>query len=208
MQKKSKWQQFREQKEQETVRTFIGIEQITANGVKRKEREEELLFFLLEPDNLSVLSEESIRRRVYGLMTVLKGLTDIEFCCVNSRENFTENKRYLKQRIRKEKNQAVVKLLEADLEELENMEQRQTGAREFLFLLRLRQDNAREVITVLSRVEKAFREQNIRVKRAEKEDVKRILSVYFTQQYEENAFEDYDGERWLMAFEEPKKQKR
>ena len=60
MQKKSKWQQFREQKEQETVRTFIGVEQITANGVKRMEREEELLFFLLEPDNLSVLSEENV----------------------------------------------------------------------------------------------------------------------------------------------------
>lgn len=192
---------YRAKKERDTVRAFIGIKEITDNGVARI-HDEELLLFLLEPDNLSVLSEESVKRKIYGLMTVLKGITDLEFCCVNSHENFTENKRYLKWRIREEKNISVKLLLESDLAELERMESNHGGAREFLLILRLRKDNAREMAVVLSRVEKAFREQAIRVKRAEKRDVKRILSVYFAQRMEAGMIEDYDGERWVIDGEE------
>ncbi len=202
MQIKTWMETYRAKKEQERVRTFIGIKELTNNGVVRDAYDEELVLFLLEPDNLSVLSEESLKRKVYGLMTVLKGLTDLEFCCVNSRENFTQNKRYLKRRIKEEKNLSVRRLLEADLEELENMEQSHSGAREFLLILRLRKDHAREIAVVLSRVEKAFREQAIRVKRAEKSDVKRILSVYFAQRMEASVLEDFDGERWVVDDEE------
>lgn len=189
-------------KEQEHVRALIGIKELTENGVVRNPHEEELILFLLEPDNLSVLSEESLKRKVYGLMTVLKGFADLEFCCVNSRENFTQNKRYLKRRIREESNPSVRGLLEADLKELLNMEHAHSGAREFLIILRLRKDNAREIAVVLSRVEKAFREQAIRVRRAEKDDVKRILSVYFAQRMESGVIEDFDGKRWVMDDEE------
>ena len=84
------------------------------------------------------------------------------------------------------------------------MEQRNTGAREFLLLLRLKKENTRELANVLSRVEKAFREQDILVKRAAKEDMKRILSVYFAQQMAGTFLEDYDGERWVIPDEETK----
>lgn len=103
-----------------------------------------------------------------------------------------------------EKNPKVQKLLQHDLEFLEQMEQRNTGAREFLLLLRLKKENTRELANVLSRVEKAFREQDILVKRAAKEDMKRILSVYFAQQMAGTFLEDYDGERWVIPDEETK----
>ena len=196
------WEKRVQERQRKSVEDLIGITAVTGSGVRRKNPEEELVVFLLEPDNLSVLSESSLNRKVYGLMTILNGLTDLELCCVNSKENFTENKRYLKKRMAEEKNPKVQKLLQHDLEFLEQMEQRNTGAREFLLLLRLKKENTRELANVLSRVEKAFREQDIRVKRAAKEDMKRILSVYFAQQMAGTFLEDYDGERWVMAYEE------
>ena len=85
---------------------------------------------------------------------------------------------------------------------LEMMERQNSGAREFLLLLRLDEDRSREMASVLSRVERAFREQSIRVKRAEKEDIKRILSIYFAQMYMPEGMEDYDGERWVNLYAE------
>ena len=37
--------------------------------------------------------------RIYALMTVLKGMAEIEMLCLNSRENFGDNKRFLHERI-------------------------------------------------------------------------------------------------------------
>ena len=51
----------------------------------------ELVYFIIKPTNISVLSEASIAARIYALMTVLKGMAEIEMLCLNSRENFEDN---------------------------------------------------------------------------------------------------------------------
>ena len=82
-------------RKEETAQGLLGIKELLEYGV-RTCRKEELAYFLIRPSNLSVLSEESLSARIYGLMTVLKGITEIEMMCLNSRENFEDNKRYLK----------------------------------------------------------------------------------------------------------------
>ncbi len=103
-----------------------------------------------------------------------------------------------------EKNARVQNLLRADLEMLEAMEQEDSGAREFLVIIRIKAEEARELGHILSRVETAFREQAIRVKRVDEQDLKRILSVYFSQLRAEESLEDYDGERWVTFYEDTK----
>ena len=53
----------------------------------------------------------------------------------------------------------------------------------------------------LSRIEKSLKEQGFSVKRADKEDVKRILAVYYEQNVTTEKFEDFDGERWVILEE-------
>ena len=55
---------------------------------------EELVLFLIQPTNVSVLSRESLKARVNALMNVLKGFAEVELLCLNSRESFEHNKRY------------------------------------------------------------------------------------------------------------------
>lgn len=54
-----------------------------------------------------------------------------------------------------------------------------------------------EVFPYLNRIEKTLREQGFSVKRADKEDIKRLLAVYFENVTTEK-FEDFDGERWSI----------
>lgn len=55
----------------EGTRQLIGIQEITDYSLRTMEHGE-LVFFLIHPSNLSVLSESSLAARIYGLMTVLK----------------------------------------------------------------------------------------------------------------------------------------
>lgn len=158
----------------------------------------ELVYFIIKPTNISVLSEASIAARIYALMTVLKGMVEIEMLCLNSRENFEDNKRFLRNRIEQEDNPTVRKLLEADLTFLDRIQVQMATAREFLIVIRLQDEKPNEVFPYLNRIEKTLREQGFSVKRAEKEDIKRILAVYFEQNLTTEKFEDFDGERWVI----------
>lgn len=161
-------------------------------------RGDELVYFLIKPTNISVLSEDSVSARIYALMTVLKGMAELEFLCLNSRENFEDNKQFLKNRLEQENNPAVRRLLENDLTHLDRIQVQMATAREFLVVIRLRTDKESEVFLYLNRIEKTLREQGFSVKRANKEDIKRILAVYFEQNVTTEKFEDFDGERWIV----------
>jgi hypothetical protein len=81
---------------------------------------------------------------------------------------------------------------------LDRIQVQMATAREFLIVIRLRDEKPNEVFPYLNRIEKTLREQGFSVKRAEKEDIKRILAVYFEQNVTTEKFEDFDGERWVI----------
>jgi len=164
-------------------------------------RGDELVYFLIKPTNISVLSEDSVSARIYALMTVLKGMAELEFLCLNSRENFEDNKQFLKSRMEQENNPAVCRLLEHDLHHLDRIQVQMATAREFLVVIRLKGEKESEVFPYLNRIEKTLREQGFSSKRAEREDIKRMLAIYFEQNVTTERFEDFDGERWIVLNE-------
>lgn len=183
-------------KERESTRQLMGIGGIrdyclqTAHG--------ELVFFHIKPTNLSTLSEASVSARIYALMTVLKGLAEIEMLCLNSRENFEDNKRNIRARMENEDNPAVRRLLEQDLTYLDRIQVQMATAREFLIIIRLKDEKESEVFPYLSRIEKSLKDQGFIVKRADETDIKRLLGVYYEQNVTTERFEDFDGERWII----------
>ena len=65
-------------------------------------RGDEIVLFLIQPTNVSVLSREGLKARINALMYVLKGFAEVELLCLNSRESFENNKRYLTERMAEE----------------------------------------------------------------------------------------------------------
>lgn len=187
----------REAAERESTRRLIGAKEITDYSLATWGHGE-LVYFMVKPANLSVLSEASIGTRIYALMTVLKGVAEIEMLCVNSRESFEDNKRFLRRRMEQEENPVVRKLLEKDLTHLDRIQVQMATAREFLILIRLQNEKEAEVFPYLARIEKSLKEQGFSAKRADREDIKRLLAVYFEQNVTTERFEDFDGERWII----------
>jgi hypothetical protein len=187
-------------RQKQSTRQLIGTKAVTDHSLVTYGHGE-LVYFIIKPTNISVLSEASIAARIYALMTVLKGQAELEFLCLNSRENFEDNKAFLRQRMEQEDNPAVRKLLEQDQTHLDRIQVQMATAREFLVIIRLRNEKESEVFPFLGRIEKNLRDQGFSVKRSDKEDVKRILAVYFEQNVTTERFEDFDGERWIILNE-------
>lgn len=187
----------KEEKQKASTRRLIGIKSISDFSLVTYEHGE-LVFFLIKPTNISVLSDESIRARVYALMTVLKGMAEIEMCAYNSRENFDGNKRNLKKRIKEETNYIIRQLLEKDMEHLDNIQIQTATAREFAIVVRLKDNDEKEILPYLNRIEKTLKEQSFAVKRAGHEDIQRIVAVYFEQNVTQETFDENDGNRWVI----------
>ena len=186
-----------EAKKQASTRQLIGAKEITDYSLVTY-GQGELVYFIVKPTNISVLSQASVGARIYALMTVLKGVAEIEMLCLNSRESFEDNKRFLRSRIEQEENPVVRKLLEKDLTHLDRIQVQMATAREFLIVIRLKDEKETEVFPYLARIEKSLKEQGFSVKRADKEDIKRLLAVYYEQNVTTEKFEDFDGERWII----------
>ncbi len=180
-----------------STRELVGIEAVTEKSILTY-KNEELVFFMLKPSNISVLSEESLSARIYGLMTVLKGVAEMEMMCLNSRENFEDNKAYLKKRLEEEENPCIRKLLKQDMSYLDRMQVQMATAREFLLIVRVHGQKETEKFSYLNRMEKIMTEQGFKVKMAGEDDLKRILAVYYEQNVTTEKFEEFDGERWVI----------
>lgn len=194
------------EKQKQSTRELIGINEITDYSIKTAFGE--LVYFIIHPTNISVLSESTVSARIYALMTVLKGIAEIEMLCLNSKENFDENKQYLKKRMEEESNPVIRKLLQMDSTNLDRMQVQMATAREFLIIIRLnrgdekgQKDKTSDVFPYLSRIEKSLKDQGFTARRADNADIKRLLGVYYEQNVTTEKFEDYDGERWVIIGE-------
>lgn len=181
---------------QQSIRQLMGITEITEYSLKTASSE--TVFFSIKPCNISILSEESLSGKIYSLMSVLKGVSEIEFLCLNSRESFESNKNFLRSRIAKEENPTVRSLLEQDIQYLDHIQAQTATAREFLLVVRIRGLKDKEIFSHLNRIEKILTENGFTVRRYAIEDIKTLLAVYYEQNVTTELFENIDGERWLI----------
>ena len=67
-----------------SVQEMIGIKTFTKYGLATNKGE--LIFFLVSPTNISVLSHTNIEIKIRHLMMVLSAIPDIEINCTDSSE--------------------------------------------------------------------------------------------------------------------------
>lgn len=185
----------KQKKKKNSTRELINTKTISDYSLKLFTGEE-IVFFVIQPQNLSVMSKESIASKIFSLTNVIKGLSDMEMICLNSRDNFENNKMFLRKRIDEEKDETIVKLLKQDLYHLDKIQTQTATARLFLLVVRIKPNDQIEVQSLVNRIEKLIKLQNLTVARADKEMIKNMLAVYFEQNVTTSRFEDVDGERW------------
>lgn len=184
-----------------STQAMLGVKSFSRNGIQT-DGHGEIVYFLVKPTNISVLSRASVGVKIKYLMHLLSAQPDIEIICLDARENFDDNRLYLNARLEDETNARIRDLLERDKVFLEEIQVQMSTAREFMFAVRMRNESDEQSFSTLNRIEKSINEQGFDCTRAEKDDVKRILSRYFGINTDEKQLDDHDGdtamEKWVI----------
>lgn len=177
-----------------SVQEMLGIKTFTKYGLATNKAE--LLFYLVSPTNISVLSYTNIEIKIRHLMMVLSAIPDIEINCTDSSECFDDNKAYLHGRLAEETNPKVRRIIKKDIDFLDNIQVEMATARQFLFIARLKNQKDKQTFDTANRIEKVISEQGFEVQRMKKADIKRFLALYFEASMNGEQMPDGDGEQF------------
>ena len=181
-------------RQKQSTQQLMGIRQITDHGVVTPKGEQ--AFFLVSPDNLSVLPPEEVRGRIRALSELLRGIKEITLRALDSRESYELNQRWYLERAEEETNPALRELLLQDRKHLDEIQAMTATTREFLLACPLSREKGESRETEISRKAKAIADYGFRVRVADEKDVKRVLAVYYQQ---EPTKENETGERGVKA---------
>ena len=183
-------------KRKNSVQSLIGFERFTNYGIKTEKAE--IAFFSVEPTNISVLSEVNIDNKIHHLMTLLTSVPFLEIMALDSFEYYDSNKAYVKARLQEEQNGSIRKLLLADLDFLDGIQIEMSTARQFLFAVRFKREKENVIFNRINEVDKIFKDNGFIVRRMNKNDIKRMLALYFGTSISGDMIEDIEGENEIM----------
>lgn len=177
-----------------SVQEMMGIKSFTKYGLKTNKGE--LIFYTVAPTNISVLSYANIEIKIRNLMMVLSSIPDIEIVCTDSSECFDDNKVYLQGRLDAEKNPKVRKMIQKDIDFLDQIQMEMATARQFMFTARIKNSKDKQVFDTVNRIEKTISGRGFEVRRMRKSDIKRFLALYFEASMNGEQMPDADGEQF------------
>lgn len=182
-----------------STQALLGVKSFSRNVIQT-DGHGEIAYFLVTPTNISVLSRVSVAQKVRHLMQLLSAQPDIEIICTDARENFDDNKVYLSERYEDECNRKIREMIEKDKRFLDDIQIEMSTAREFMFAVRLRNESEDQSFANLNRIEQLINEQGFVCRRADRDDVKRILSRYFGINTDEKQIDDMDGDSTVVKW--------
>ena len=183
-----------------SVQELLGIRTFTKYGLSTNKGE--LLFYLVSPTNISVLSHTNIEIKIRHLMMLLSALPDIEIICTDSSECFDDNKASLTERLEIEENAKVKKLIKKDIDFLDTIQVEMATARQFFFVARLKGQKEKQTFETANRIESKIAGEGFEVHRLKKPEIKRILALYFDSSLQGEAIPDIDGEQFYEVDDE------
>lgn len=178
----------------QSTQQLLGVREIRDSRIVTEDGN--LAFFILQPDNLSVLPEAGIRARIRQLTNLLGAVDHVELLAMNSRESFARNRAYYLQRAQQEPEPAIRALLQKDRAHLDSIQMHMTLAREFCLVIRMREEKEEAAEALLRHLEESFRDSGFSIRLAGREDLKRMLAVFFEQSAADEQLDDYDGQRY------------
>ncbi len=178
-----------------SVQDLIGIKTFSRYGLVTNKGE--LLFFLIAPTNISVMSRAAIDIKINHLYMLLSTNPELEIICSDSAECFDDNKEYLQNRLDSEKNPSVKTIIEKDIKFLDDIQIEMSTARQFFLTIRCKQKKPEQILHIRNEIEKAISNEGFEVHRMSKKDIKRFLALYFDASMNGELIPDIDGEQYI-----------
>ena len=178
-----------------SVQDLIGIKTFSRYGLVTNRGE--LLFFLIAPTNISVMSRAAIDIKINHLYMLLSTNPELEIICSDSAECFDDNKAYLQNRLDSEKNPSVKTIIEKDIKFLDDIQIEMSTARQFFLTIRCKQKKPEQILHIRNEIEKAISNEGFEVHRMSKKNIKRFLALYFDASMNGELIPDIDGEQYI-----------
>lgn len=185
-------------KSDRSTQKLMGIERISEHCIGT--RQGKLAYYKIQPTNISVLPAEEVAGRVRALLNVIKSLDGLELLATDGSESFEGNKDFYRDRLQKETEPAIRRLLEQDFQHLDRIQMLMASARSFYILIRLQELDA-ETLNYLTQIEKMIQNSGFRVRQVGKQELARMLALYFEQNVTTTRFYDLDGGQWMETEE-------
>ena len=177
-----------------SVQELLGIRHFTNYGLMTESGE--LVFFRIAPTNISVHSSLNIEQKIRRLTDLLKLEPDLGIVCTDSCECFDNNREYLRQRAAEETNPKVRILLEKDRDMLTRMQAEMANAREFYLVKRYAGLKPEMVFSQSNTTMKNISDNGFETERLGKDQIKRLLGIYFGATMDGDKLPDVDGQQY------------
>ena len=162
--------QKKKKRGKKSVQNLLGLQGFTTYGLQTAGGE--LVYFAIQPTNISVLSHVNIEIKIRHLLMVLTALPHLEVACLDSAQRFDDNQQFMESRIRQEDNPKVRYALAQD--------------REFLDSIQLEMSTARQFVL-------ALHDEGFEARRMGPSEVKRMLALYFEASMTGDQIPDVEG---------------
>ena len=183
--------QKKKKRGKKSVQNLLGLQGFTTYGLQTAGGE--LVYFAIQPTNISVLSHANIEIKIQHLLMVLNALPYLEVACLDAAQRFDDNQQFMESRIRQEDNPKVRYALAQDREFLDSIQLEMSTARQFVLALRFKNEKDNQVFTAINRAEKAITDRGFEVRRMGKPEIKRVLALYFESTMNGDQIPDVEG---------------
>ena len=149
--------QKKKKRGKKSVQNLLGLQGFTAYGLQTTGGE--LVFFAIQPTNISVLSHANVEIKIQNLLMVLRSLPHLEAVCLDSAQRFDDNQQFMESRIRQEENPKVRHALEQDQEFLDSIQLEMSTARQFVLALRFKNEKDSQIFSRINDAQKALHDE-------------------------------------------------
>ena len=178
--------QKKKKRGKKSVQNLLGLQGFTTYGLQTAGGE--LVYFAIQPTNISVLSHANIEIKIQHLLMVLNALPYLEVACL-----FDDNQQFMEQRIRQEDNPKVRTALEQDREFLDSIQLEMSTARQFVLGLRFKNEKDSQIFSRINDAQKALHDEGFEAWRMGKPEIKRMLALYFESSMTGDQIPDVEG---------------
>lgn len=183
--------QKRKKRGKKSVQNLLGLQGFTTYGLKTTGGE--LVYFAIQPTNISVLSHVNIEIKIRHLLMVLTALPHLEVACLDSAQRFDDNQQFMESRIRQEDNPKVRYALAQDREFLDSIQLEMSTARQFVLALRFKNEKDSQIFSRINDARKALHDEGFEARRMGPSEVKRMLALYFEASMTGDQIPDVEG---------------
>ena len=183
--------QKKKKRGKKSVQNLLGLQGFTTYG--QKTAGGELVYFAIQPTNISVLSHVNIEIKIRHLLMVLTALPHLEVACLDSAQRFDDNQQFMESRIRQEDNPKVRYALAQDREFLDSIQLEMSTARQFVLALRFKNEKDSQIFSRINDARKALHDEGFEARRMGPSEVKRMLALYFEASMTGDQIPDVEG---------------